>query len=251
MSSENMRNSTKHSSAFTLIELLVVIAIIAILAALLLPALAKAQQKAHQATCASNLKQIGLACFLYTQDYSDYLPGPCWSGTFCVYKDNNPGQTIVQDPNKYFGALAAYITTYLASPPPSSTIAQTSRVMICPAGWRRIPPGQTFTVPSSVPVLYFSPSSIYSDPNNPTTANKLFDFPFGRPNGPYAPMQKITSIPRVSDQWAITDADKLNVPTGATYFGWLPDQPVHGSIKPALRQYLYFDWHVKSKKTTP
>ena len=237
--------------AFTLIELLVVIAIIAILAALLLPALAKAQQKAQQANCTSNLKQTGLACFLYTQDYADYLPGPCWSGMFCIYKDNNAGQTITQDPNKYYGALAAYITAYLSSPPPSATLAQTSRVMICPAGWRRIPLGQTFTVPSSVPVLYFSASSIYSDPNNPTAANWLFDYPFGRPNGPFAPMQKVTSIPRASDQWAITDADKLNVPTGATYFGWLPDQPVHGSVKPALRQYLYFDFHVNSKKTTP
>lgn len=237
--------------AFTLIELLVVIAIIAILAALLLPALAKAQQKAHQANCTNNLKQTGLACFLYTQDYSDFLPGPCWSGMFCIYKDNNPGQTIAQDPNKYFGALAAYIATYLASPPPSSTIARTSRVMVCPGGWKRIPPGQTLTVPSSVPVLYFSPSTIYSDPDNPIAANRVFDYPFGRPNTPFAPMKKVNSIPRPSDQWAITDADKRNVPTGATYYNWLPDWPVHGTIKPALRQYLFFDWHVTSKKTTP
>ena len=250
MSGKNMRNSKKYCSAFTLIELLVVIAIIAILAALLLPALAKAQQKANQVACTSNLKQTGLACFLYTQDFTDYLPGPCWSGMFCIYRDNDTTQTIAQDPNKYYGALAAYIATYLASPQPSD-LAQTSRVMICPAGWKRIPTGQTFTVPSSVPVLYFSPSSIYSDPDNPTAANHLFDYPFGRPNGPFAPMQKVTSIPRASDQWAITDADKLNVPTGATYYGWLPDQPVHGTVKPALRQYLFFDWHVKSKKTTP
>ena len=250
MSGKNMRNSKKYCSAFTLIELLVVIAIIAILAALLLPALAKAQQKANQVACTSNLKQTGLACFLYTQDFTDYLPGPCWSGMFCIYRDNDTTQTIAQDPNKYYGALAAYIATYLASPQPSD-LAQTSRVMICPAGWKKIPTGQTFTVPSSVPVLYFSPSSIYSDPDNPTAANHLFDYPFGRPNGPFAPMQKVTSIPRASDQWAITDADKLNVPTGATYYGWLPDQPVHGTVKPALRQYLFFDWHVKSKKTTP
>ena len=66
----------KRRSGFTLIELLVVIAIIAILAALLLPALSKAREKARQAVCLSNIKQIGLACFMYAQDYNDYWP-PC------------------------------------------------------------------------------------------------------------------------------------------------------------------------------
>jgi prepilin-type N-terminal cleavage/methylation domain-containing protein/prepilin-type processing-associated H-X9-DG protein len=61
----------RRNNGFTLIELLVVIAIIAILAAILFPVFAQAREKARQAACMSNLKQIGLGMMQYAQDYDE------------------------------------------------------------------------------------------------------------------------------------------------------------------------------------
>jgi prepilin-type N-terminal cleavage/methylation domain-containing protein len=60
--------------AYTLIELLVVIAVIAILAALLFPVFARVREKARQATCLSNQKQIAAAVLMYISDYDETFP---------------------------------------------------------------------------------------------------------------------------------------------------------------------------------
>lgn len=75
-----MRNSTSTSRkipaarGFTLIELLVVTAVIAVLASMLLPALSKAREKSREAVCMNNLKQLGIAFYLYLQDYEETFP---------------------------------------------------------------------------------------------------------------------------------------------------------------------------------
>jgi prepilin-type N-terminal cleavage/methylation domain-containing protein/prepilin-type processing-associated H-X9-DG protein len=72
--------SNKRRRAFTLIELLVVIAIIAILASILFPVFARARENARRSSCQSNLKQVGVATFMYCQDYDGKLP--TYAGTF-------------------------------------------------------------------------------------------------------------------------------------------------------------------------
>jgi prepilin-type N-terminal cleavage/methylation domain-containing protein/prepilin-type processing-associated H-X9-DG protein len=98
---------TKRKAGFTLIELLVVIAIIAILAAILFPVFAQAREKARQASCLSNTKQIATAVMMYTQDYDEmyamnlYFQGPNkWFSFYDAHVPYVKNDQILQCPSK-------------------------------------------------------------------------------------------------------------------------------------------------------
>ena len=106
--------------AFTLIELLVVIAIIAILAAILFPVFAQARAKARQATCISNLKQLGTAGMMYAQDYDETLP--IGYDQYIVGNNNMAGWWI--------GKIQPYVKNLGIFDCPSSSLMDTSLPVI-------------------------------------------------------------------------------------------------------------------------
>ena len=96
---------------FTLIELLVVIAIIAILAAILFPIFARAREKAMQASCLSNVKQLTLSIIMYMNDY-DQIP---------------PYRQFIYYDSSWSTVLGAYNWTYMLQP-----YVKNMDIFVCP-----------------------------------------------------------------------------------------------------------------------
>jgi prepilin-type N-terminal cleavage/methylation domain-containing protein/prepilin-type processing-associated H-X9-DG protein len=118
----------RRNRGFTLIELLVVIAIIAILAAILFPVFAQAREKARQASCLSNVKQIALGLHMYIQDYDENTPGGC----FALWGCGESSTGMIDESGRESTECCRYNALW-----PLNPYTKNEQVYVCPSitGW--------------------------------------------------------------------------------------------------------------------
>lgn len=123
-----LRSANRHGCGFTLIELLVVVSIIALLVSLLLPALGLVRSAARTATCASGMRQIGLALTAYSIEYDGLIPNALLPRDAGNLQIPYPGTAYGQ----WFGGLIPYVEDNAQTAASGRSTA--SRAYICPEG---------------------------------------------------------------------------------------------------------------------
>jgi prepilin-type N-terminal cleavage/methylation domain-containing protein/prepilin-type processing-associated H-X9-DG protein len=225
-----------NNRAFTLIELLVVIAIIAILAAILFPVFAQARDKARQATCTSNMKQITLATLMYVQDYDETFPltrglddgantdvNSVWDASPYLTTESPVTRSL------YANAIASYLKNWQVWTCPSSQVLNLFNEPEANLGDIRFSyslNGYLNAAPNSLPEVP-SDTVAYTEVGKNAAYRYFAPFP--------SPIQFSTSDP-VPYQWA-PSATRMRV------FGYQQNQTwwVHGQGT----NYSYLDGHVK------
>jgi prepilin-type N-terminal cleavage/methylation domain-containing protein/prepilin-type processing-associated H-X9-DG protein len=145
-----MKLSAKPGRGFTLIELLVVIAIISILAALLLPALSRSRQRAKSLQCLNNLRQLGLATWMYSHDFTDRLPA-----------------------SSHMTGYASWVATlppYLSYNVKATSLGAATNILLCP--WEKPGSGRLYSYAANDFLMNF-----VTLPNNPFPISKRTQAP--------------------------------------------------------------------------
>jgi prepilin-type N-terminal cleavage/methylation domain-containing protein/prepilin-type processing-associated H-X9-DG protein len=228
--------------AFTLIELLVMIAIIAVIAAILFPVFAGARDRARQAACFANLRQIGQALHMYVQDYDERLPSIC-----------APGRTI-ESPEQVKACAQDSVppgtpmTTYLGPQQTPPRFMQellypyvhNAEIWFCPSRWKERHWRDDPTLPTDG---YMGTSYVWAYDTDPTVSTDLNPFRNRKPV--VVSGLAIAAIPRPAEAPVGTDDPPVRAvkePCTSTH-RW---EPAHANGI----NVLYADTHVQYNRFT-
>jgi prepilin-type N-terminal cleavage/methylation domain-containing protein/prepilin-type processing-associated H-X9-DG protein len=237
---------------FTLVELLVVVGIIAILIAILLPTLNQARKKAQAVACASNMRQIYIACLMFTQEHKGHLPRPHQAQELssnaaalkvCVWlhlKVDAAGHADLRDD---MGALWRYF---------NAGEAGREQLITCPGDTGELAYGSK--VSDQYPRNYsYSMNYLVASPGDAARRPGGTPFKLGiRIDGIKQPSKKIMWYEELApaDTWNLTQIDFADNPSARHG----KDVPIDARLNPQRREYnqggrgnfCFFDGHVES-----
>ena len=239
--------ASRPRSGFTLIELLVVIAIIAVLAGLLLPVMNRVREQGDSTKCTANLRQVGIAINLYTNENEGRLPGPLAHAQHTRWKGVSTHE----------GTLAEKLEKYLdlqqeAPGAGKPGTEQRNTVLVCPS-WKRVMKEQDVPVyvmnfrdqiPSQEGSGLQPPWGSVEEGSEPVTKAALTTWPKTRETED----NKNQEYMDLSRTWAMKDADQedfVNEQPAPPSAAQMPLKPVHGDH----RNVLFYDFHVGKMET--